>query len=99
MIMGANEHTMDGKLRKMLEAKGVGLVKFFCKSWGEVPPNTYITGTIPIDTGYRYPDVEMTNFFMLTFINNPGNHRAWVIEVSTRSMIGGHLDKIDRPTT
>ena len=34
---------------------------------------------------------------MLPFINSPGNHRAWVIEASTRSMIGGHLQKIDRP--
>ena len=28
VIMDANEHTMDGKRRKMLEAEGIGLVEF-----------------------------------------------------------------------
>ena len=28
VITDTNKHTMDGKLRKMLEAKGVGLVEF-----------------------------------------------------------------------
>ena len=41
--------------------------------------------------------MEVTSFCMLPFINSPGNPRAWVIEVSTRSIIGEHLRKIDRP--
>ena len=40
VIMDANEHTMDGKLRKMLEAEGVGLVEFSHKYWRKTPPNT-----------------------------------------------------------
>ena len=46
--MDANEHTMGGKVRKMLEAKGVGLMEFSHRSWGDVPPNTYINGNDPI---------------------------------------------------
>ena len=60
----------------MLEAEGVRLVEFSHKYWGAVPPNTYITGTIPIDAGYRSPDIEVTNFCMLPFINSPADHRA-----------------------
>ena len=37
VIMDASEHTMDSKLRKLLEAEGVGLVEFSHKSWGDVP--------------------------------------------------------------
>ena len=35
--MDANKHTMDGKLRKMLEAEGVELIEFSHKYWGVVP--------------------------------------------------------------
>ena len=52
VIMDANKHTMDGKLRKMLDTEGVGLVEFSHKYWGPIPPNTYINGTIPTDAGY-----------------------------------------------
>ena len=95
--MDANEHMMDGKLRKMLEAEGVGLVEFSHKYWGKTPPNIYINGTIPIDAGYRSTDIEVTNFCMLPFINSPGDHRTWIIEVSTRLMIGEHLHNIEQP--
>ena len=46
--MDTNEYTMDGKLRKMLEAEGVGPVDFSHEYLVAVPPNTYINGTIPI---------------------------------------------------
>jgi len=52
VIMDANKHTMDGKLREMLEAEGVGLVEISHKYWGTKSPNTYINGTIPTDAGY-----------------------------------------------
>ena len=97
ITMDANEHTMDGKLRGMLEAEGVGLVEFSHKSWGSVPPHTYIDGKIPIDASYCSPDVEITNFCMLPFISSPGDHRAFIIEATTRSLTGEHLLKISRP--
>ena len=75
----------------------MGLIEFSHKYVGVVPPNTYINGTIPIDAGYRSPDIEVMNFCMLPFINSPGDHRAWIIEAFTRSMIGEHLHKIERP--
>ena len=94
--MDTNKHTMNRKRRKMLEAEGVGLIEFSHKYWGAVPPNTYINGTIPVDAGYRSSAMEVTNFCMLPFINSPSNHKAWIIEASTRSMIEEHLHKIDR---
>ena len=95
--MDAHEHTMDGKLSGMLEAEGVGLVEFSHKSWDGVPPHTYLDGKIPIDASYSSPDVEITNFCMLSFINSSGDHRAWAIEAKTRSLIGQNLLKTSRP--
>ena len=88
---------MDGPLRKMLEAEGVGLEEFSHKYWGRKPPNTHINGDIPIDAGYKTPDIEVTAFCMLRFMESPGDHRSWIIEVTTRSMLGKDLLKIVRP--
>ena len=38
VTIDTNEHTMDGKFRKLLEAEGVGLVKFSHKNWGDITP-------------------------------------------------------------
>ena len=96
-IMDTNEHTVGGKLSKMLEAEEVGLVELFHKSWGVVLLNTYIIGKYPIDFGYTSSDVEMRNFYMLSFINSSGNHRARGIKLSVMSVIGKHPHKKDCP--
>ena len=87
---------MDETLRKTVESEGVGLVEFSHKYCGPIPPNKCTNGTIPIDAGYRSPDIKVTHFCMLSFINSPGDHRAWITEASTVSMIGEHLHKIER---
>ena len=79
----------------MLESEGFGLIEVSYKSWDTVPPNTYLNRNIPIDAGYCTPDMDITNFCMLPFINCPRDHRAWIIEVTTISMLGEHLLKID----
>ena len=81
----------------MLEAEGVELEEFSHKYWGNKPPNTYIDGTTPIDAGYKTPDIEATAFCMLGFMESPGDHRSWLIEVTTTSMLGKDLLKIVRP--
>ena len=35
---------------------------------------------------------------MLPFVNNPGDHRIWTVEVSTRFIIEEHLFNMDHPT-
>ena len=52
------KHNMDGPLQIMLESKVGKLIKFLHKYWGTVLLNTYISGSLPIDTGYRYPETE-----------------------------------------
>ena len=71
ITVDANEHTMDGKLRGMLKAEGVGPVEFSHKIWGRVSLHTYLDGKIPIDASYSSPNVEITKFCMLPFISSP----------------------------
>ena len=95
--MDANESTIDGPMRKMLDKEGVELEEFSHKYYGSTPPNTYIDGKIPIDAGYKTPDVEITSFCMLSFWDSTGDHRSWLLEVTTRSMMSRELLKIARP--
>jgi hypothetical protein len=53
--MDINEHTMDRKLRKMIEAKGVRLMEFSHKSWVMFPQTRISMKQTPymMDTGPR----------------------------------------------
>ena len=97
IIMEANKSTMDGPLRKMLEKEGVDLEEFSHRYYGNKPPHTFIDGKIPIDAGYKTPDLEITAFCMLSFLDSTGDHRSWLVELTTRSMLGRELLKIVRP--
>ena len=81
----------------MLEAKGVGMVEFSHKSWVLSPPKTYLNGSILADATYKSPEVEVTTICTLPFIHIPGDHRALVVNISTRSIMVEHLYKIDYP--
>ena len=97
IIMDANELTMDGPLRKMLEREGVALEDLSHKYYGRTPPNTFIDGKVPIDAGHKTPDVEIKAFCMLSFMESTGEHRSWLIEITTRSMLGRERLKNVRP--
>ncbi len=99
IVMDANEHTMDGPLRRMLENAGVGLREFSHDWWGRSPPHTYVNGRIPIDSGFASEDVEVVNLCMLPFYQSVGDHRNWIIDITTRSMLGEYLNKIVHPVS
>ena len=90
--------TRDGRLRRMLEYKGVGLIRFSHKTWYKVPPNTYLNGNTPIYAGQYPSNLKLANFYMLPFNTSPEDNSAWSIEVTARAMIGDHLLKMEWPT-
>ena len=67
IIMDESESAIDGPLRKMLEEEGVDLQEFSHKYYDSTPPRTFLDDEIPIDAGYKTPDVEITAFCMLSF--------------------------------
>ena len=89
--------TIDRPLRMMLEQEGVELEEFSHKYHGNTPPHTFIDGKTPIDAGYKTPDVEITAFCVLSLLGSTGDHRSWLLEVTTKSMIVRKLLKIARP--
>jgi hypothetical protein len=45
------------------------------------------------------PEVEVVNLAMLTFAESPGDHRSFVLDISTRSLLGVYRYKVCRPVS
>ena len=65
--------------------------------WGECPPATHINGSFPIDGCFKSRDLEVTNLKILPFSESLGDHRAFVFDVSSSSILGQPTYKICRP--
>jgi hypothetical protein len=73
--------------------------EFIHKCWGPKEPYTHHSGKSPIDGGYKTPEVRMVNLAMLTFAESPGDHRLFILDVSTWSLLGVYRYKVCRPVS
>jgi hypothetical protein len=73
------------------------LEEFTHKCWGPTPPYTHISGLSPIDGGYKSPEIEIVNLGMLSFTESPGDHRSFIIDILTCSLLGEFQFKVCRP--
>ena len=85
-MMNLNNHPRRNKLYTKL--KDHDMDEFTHKCWGPTEPYTHHSGKSPIDGGYKTPEVEIINLAMLNFAESPGDHRSFVLDVSTRSLLG-----------
>jgi hypothetical protein len=53
----------------------------------------------PIDGGYKSSEIEIVNLGMLKFVESPGDHRSFIIDISTRSLFGEFRFKICQPVS
>jgi hypothetical protein len=97
LLMDANEHVLTGKFNWEILRTGLDLGEFTHKCWGSRQPYTHINGSIPINEGYKLPEIEVLNVCMLPFLDSPGDHRAFIIDISTRSLFGQFWYKVCRP--
>ena len=90
-----NDDVVKGKLTKVLSMKGLETEEFgekFCD--GEVDSHVYGKGRIT--GGWNTRNLEVTQLLMLPFIESVGGHRSWIIEFTTRSLLGPNLMKVQR---
>ena len=99
LLMDANEHVLTGKFNQAITRTGLDLEEFTHKYWGAHQPYTHINGKIPIDGGYKSPEIEVLNVCMLPFLESPGDHCAFTIDISTRSLLGKFQYKVCRPVS
>ena len=86
-MMDANEHVLDGALSKLLAQEGIQLQEQSHRFWGNELPNTYVDGSDPIDGVWCTPDIEITDMKILPFSESPGDHRTFIFDASTRSIL------------
>jgi hypothetical protein len=87
LLMDANEHVLKGKFNKALTSAGLNMEEFTHKCWGPNQPYTHMNGSISIDGGYELSEIEVMSICMLPFLNCPGDHQAFIIDVSTRLLL------------
>ncbi len=97
--MDINDHLLRNKFYTKLHAHNTDLDKFAHKCWGPNKPYTHHSGKSPIDGGYKSLEVEVVNLAILTFTESPGGHRSFVLDISTRSLLGVYRYKVCRPVS
>jgi hypothetical protein len=98
-VMDVNDHPQTSKFYQQLRQEQTSLEEFTHKCWGPTPPYTHIRGKYPIDGGYKSSEIEIVNLGMLTFVESPGDHRLFIINILTRSLLGKFRFKICRPVS
>jgi hypothetical protein len=99
LVMDVNDHPLTSKFYQQLQKEQTALEEFTHKCWGPIPPYTHISGSSPIDGGYKSSEIEIVNLGMLTFAESPGDHRSFIINISTRSLFGEFRFTICRPVS
>ena len=94
--MDANEHALNGELRKLMEGEGIRIFELCHHFWGETPPNSHVDGTDPITDFYETNNLEVTQLLQLPHMSSIGDHKTWIVEITTRSLLGCNLLKIQR---
>jgi hypothetical protein len=97
--MGVNNHPLNSKFYQRLQREQTGLEEFTHKCWGPTPPYTHISGSSPIDGGYKSPEIKINNLGMLSFAESPGDQRLFIIDISTCSLLGEFRYKVCRPVS
>jgi len=88
LVMDVNNHPITSKFYQQLQEEQMGLEEFTHKCWGSTPPYMHISGSTPIDGGYKSSEIKIVNLGMLAFAEIPGDHRSFIIDISTCSLFG-----------
>jgi hypothetical protein len=99
IMMDMNDCPLRHKFNKKLKDHNTDMEEFTHKCWGPKKPYTHHSGKSPIDGGYKTPEVKIVNIEMLAFAESAGDHRLFVLDVSTQSLLGVYRYKVCRPVS
>jgi hypothetical protein len=98
-LMDVNNHPLNSKFYQQLQREHRDLEEFTHKCWGPTLPYTHISGSSLINGGYKSPEIEIVNLGMLSFTESPGDHRSFIIDISTCLLLGEFRFKVCRPVS
>ena len=96
IIMDCNDHAVNGELTRSLSTEGIDLEEFSYNFRRTDPPDSHVNGNGPIVAGHKSKGMELPQLVMLPYIDSVGDHRSWVAELTTRSVLCPNLLKTQR---
>jgi hypothetical protein len=82
-----NEHILTGNLPR--ELLRLGLQEATYEHWEDLEPRTFVYGNGKLINGvYHTPDLTTTTLMQLSFHERVGDHKTFLVDISTESAIG-----------
>jgi hypothetical protein len=96
--MDVNDHIYRGLVgRELTDEHGLGMKEVIKDYTGEELGPTYFRGSTPIDGVWVTPDVQITNACVMPAGYGIGDHRLFVVDIVSSSLIGETPIHIQRP--
>jgi hypothetical protein len=97
--MVANDHIYRGIIgRALVNVEGLGMKEVVKDFTGEELGPTYFRGSTPIDGVWATPDLQIANACLMPAGYGIGDHRLFIVDIVSLSLIGGNPPRILRPT-
>jgi hypothetical protein len=91
-----NKNVYTGRIAKRLAEADLNFTEVCRKHAGWPIPHTFRTGSIPIDGIFATAGVECINAFILPHYGGVGDHRCFILDLSSESLIGTLFPNIVR---
>ena len=99
LCLDANDHVYTSSLgRALVTHPDLDLHEATLASTGSPLTATHFRGSKPIDAIWTTPDVEISNICSMPIGYGAGDHRAFFLDISTRSLVGINPQPIKRPS-
>jgi hypothetical protein len=82
-----NENIYSGQIAKRLSLPDLLLPKEFLQCTGLHIPPTFQDGTVPIDAVFATSGIECVNVYILSHKGGVGNHRCFILDFTSSSVI------------
>ena len=98
LCLDANDNVYTGPLgRALVSHPDLDLREATLTSTGTHLTATHFRGSRPIDAIWTTPDVDIVNVCAMPIGYGAGDHRAFILDVTTRSLVGTDPQPIKRP--
>jgi hypothetical protein len=91
-----NEHIYNSRLARRITADDLNFKEMCHHHTGINLPPTFRTGSIPIDGIFATSGIECVNVTLLPHLAGVGDHRCFIIDFSSESVIGTDFPNIVR---
>ena len=91
-----NEHVYNGRLARRLQRPDLNFREMCHRHTGTKLPPTFRSGSNPIDGIFATSGIECVNVTLLPHLGGVGDHRCFIIDFSSESVIGTEFPNIVR---